>query len=342
MAALNHASSRSRLIPLLGLSCLILLVACGRQKEEPAAESNVPPLARVGDAVVTVEDFNFEVSRRLEQGRPVSNAEDVLQDLILRQAMLQKASESGVLDDPIAKREIENQMLSQWLEQSLQAEKQNIRVTDEELSREYEENMASFSRPAMVRMAVLMRKVNPSDGEETIESLRAELVEAKERYLANPGEVTREGRLPGFGEIAVNATEDAVSRYRGGDMGWIQEGMSHSRIPSQVLQAGFSLEPGSVSDVIVVEDGLYVVLNSGRREAQVVPFEEAKTSLRRPLLRKKQDAVEHSFKSNLLASVAVDVNTAKVSELKIPEAVDPTPPNFNTVNSPIQKSISTP
>jgi hypothetical protein len=74
----------------------------------------------------------------------------------------------------------------------------------------------------------------------------------------------------------------------------------------------------------------------------VVPFEEAKVAMRRPLIRKKQEAVEQSFKSNLLASFEVAVNSSKSSQLQIPQAAAPVPPKFQPLNSPLNNISSTP
>ena len=114
-------------------------------------------------------------------------------------------------------------------------------------------------------------------------------------------QATRDGRIPGFGALAAEASEHATSRYRGGDIGWIETGRDAYPLPAAIVETGFALPVGGVSDVIETEEGLYVVMKQDQREARTAPFEEVADTLRRRLLRDRRDRVEAAFNSNLLA-----------------------------------------
>lgn len=78
------------------LAALLLALAagsggCGRQPEPGPAPAAPAPLARVGTAVITLEDFAAEAGRRRASGRLPADAATLLQEMIERQAMLQKA-----------------------------------------------------------------------------------------------------------------------------------------------------------------------------------------------------------------------------------------------------------
>lgn len=312
----------------------IVLVACmataGCGRKEPAAVAPAP-LARVGDAVITEDDFAFEVRRRQESGRPLGDSQAILQELIERQAMLQKAERSDIMQDPAIRRELENKKLGQWLERSLQVERDAVRVGDEELRAYYDAHPEAYTRPEMFRLAMLYRRVSRRDPEETTAALRADLEQGRAAFLADPATATQEGRLPGFGTVAARYSEDPGTRYRGGDLGWFEDVDRGQRQPTAVIETGFSLEPGEVSEVIAAEDGLYVVMKSDRREARVEPFEEAAPTLRRRLIRLKQEEVERTFKSNLLAEIQIEINPDKAARLALPPAVAPAPPELRPV-----------
>jgi len=72
-------------------------------------------------------------------------------------------------------------------------------------------------------------------------------------------------------------------------------------------------------------------MKSDRREARVEPFEEAAPTLRRRLIRLKQEEVERTFKSNLLAEVQIEINPDKAARLALPPAVAPAPPELRPV-----------
>lgn len=302
----------------------ILAGGCSCRKE-PAAAVEVP-LAEVNGEAITQADFDFEVQRCLASGRPTGTPDELLQGLIERRIMLQQAEQSVLMEDPVVRRELENQTLARWLDRTLQARKDAVTVTDEDLRRVYEENRDSFTQSGRVRLAILYRRLGRQDDDERQGALRTELEAARDRYMADPDGVTQNGRISGFGTVAAASSEDTVSRYRGGDLGWLEPGRQDYHWPDSVIAAGFALPPGQPSDVLAAGDGLYIVMKTGERDARQTPFEEAVVSLRRRLLRDRQDAVEESFKDELLAGADVHIDTAQAARLKLPEAESPQPP----------------
>lgn len=312
---------------LAGLAFCLVLTACDRREPAVSGKTEPAPLARVGGESVTQADFDFEVRRRLATGRPVGSPLSVVQDLVERQAMLQEAARAPWMNEPEARRERENQMLAQWLDRTLQADKQRVSVSDEEIRAYLREHEAQFKRPAMVRLAILYRRMTPQDTKDTRESLSAELQRARQEFLRDRAAATQSGRIPGFGSVAAQASEDTVSRYRGGDLGWVDTGRRDLRWPAAVMEAGSALPVGGVSEVLAAGNGLYVVMKQDQREAQAAPFEEVAAVLRRQLIRQKEEALERTFRSNLLARVAVEMDTNRVVSLTIPaEGRGPRPP----------------
>lgn len=311
------------------LACLLapaLLAGCGR-KQEAVAPPPPPPLASVNGVAITPEDVAFEIQRRREAGRPITDARTILSDLIERQTMLQAARASGVLDEPAVKRELENRELGQWLDRSLQRERDAVRVTDEELAAYYETNADLHTRPAMSRVAILHRKVGASDSEEARAAILDALAAARTAYLADPAAATRNGQLTGFGTVAASSSEDALTRYRGGDLGWTPDTDLARRIPGPVADAAASLGVGQVSEVITTDDGLYVVMVVERQPAARTPLAEVAPGLRRKLIREKQQLVEQTFTRNLLAAATIVVDEQQAAALAVPAAPpEPTPP----------------
>ncbi len=305
------------------------VVATGCGRKEPAAPA---PLARVGDAVITEKDYVFEVQRRLEHGRPLGQPREILQELVERQAMLQKAERSEVMEDPEVRRELENKQLGQWLDRTLQVARDAVQVTDEEIRAYYDAHPEAHTRAEMSRLAMLYRRVSPRDSAETQAALREDLERGRAEFLADPAVATRNGEVPGFGSVAARFSEDPATRYRGGDLGWLGDAGDGGRQPAAVIAAGMALETGAVSEVISAGDGLYVVMKSDRRPAYATPYEETAPGLRRRLIRLKQEEVERTFKSNLLAEAKIEINAAKAARLALPPAAAPEPPDLLPVS----------
>ena len=311
---------------------LTLLGTTGCGKKEGASEpAGPPPLARVGDGVITEKDFEFEVRRRAETGRPATDKSELLQEMIEREVMLQKAKSDEAMKDPDIRRSLENQLLTHWLDGTLQQAKNQVTVTDDELRAAYEADLASHTRPATIRVAMLYRKVNASDAPEERENVRAALLAARDAYLRDPAAATQGGRISGFGTLAADASEDTVSRYRGGDIGWYQPGQKNYRWPKPVMEAAFALNKGETSDVIEFEDGLYVVMKSDDRPSFVTPFEEAKVTMRRRMIRDKQAAVESQFRSDLMSGVRIEINNEILGRMELPRGAAPEKPALTPV-----------
>ena len=325
--------ARVRSVPVRAL-VLVLLALAGCRREAPPA-SPPAPLARVGAAVITATDVADEARRLRAAGLATTNARSVLHALVERAAMLDEARASEWANDPEARRERENLLLSQWLEQTLQAEKSRVTVTDDELRADYAARIATFTRPAMARLAILHRKPASRGSDSSADALKAALRQARQAYLDAPSQATRAGRIPGFGAIAAEASEHATSRYRGGDIGWIDTQHGGSPCPAEVAAAGVGLPVGGVSDVIETGEGLYVVMKQDQREARTAPFEEVADTLRRRLLRDKREQVEVAFKSNLLARAAVEVDPVQAAALTLPAA--PVPPSAPPALVPLMR-----
>ena len=70
-----------------------------------------------------------------------------------------------------------------------------------------------------------------------------------------------------FAQLAQEYSEDSESAEQGGDLGWIKRG----EMSPEFEAAAFSLEPGTISEIVKTEDGLHIVKVTDRKEG---PTEE--------------------------------------------------------------------
>ena len=274
--------------------CVIICGLLGGCREQQA-----DALVTVNGRAITQADFDDEASRR-----PGMSAEAVLTNLIERQAMLIRAEASGVADTPVFKRDMENKLISEWLANTYRKDRDAVTITEEELQAAYEARREQlFSRPPLTRYAILYRK-----GSNTDELVKA-LSDALARFESDRDGLTNNGRIPGFGKISSDSSEDTVSRYRGGDIGWVGD-ETVSRIPAEVLVAGKALDVGAVAGPMPAGDGVYAIMKTAERDTTQIGFKEAAPALRGRLVSEKQAAVEARFKESLMGGVSV-VHKAK-------------------------------
>jgi hypothetical protein len=269
----------------------------------------------VNGRFITQNDFDDEAARR-----PGMSAEEVMNELVTRVAMLIRAEESGVGDTAAFRRERENKLIAEWLATAYNRERDAVTVSEEELQSAYEARMDMFRFPPMPRFAVLYRK-----GRDTAE-LAAALDDAVALFEADREAATNNGRLPGFGKIAADHSEDAIGRYRGGDIGWVGED-TLSRVPETVLAAGRLLAPGEIAEPVAAGDGVYVIMKTDERAARLIPFNEAAPALRSRVRSEKLAALDARFKEGLMRGLDIvhkNKPAANPQPLRKPDA----PPAF--------------
>jgi parvulin-like peptidyl-prolyl isomerase len=114
-------------------------------------------------------------------------------------------------------------------------------------------------------------------------------------------------------------SEEATSRFKGGDIGWMQSGEMSYRWPSSVVQAAFALQSvGDVSPVIETEDGFYLLMKLDSRDTLVRPLDESlRASIRRKLFNQKRTELTQSIQAEWGVDTPVQVNKEALSQLNL-------------------------
>ena len=307
------------------LLAILALTSCSRKESSPT-------LATVGERKITVADFQREVERRVTARRPLPAKEALLQEMVAYEAFLQRAHRARLADDPQIQHEINNLLIAKIQERELAARVAVLSVSAAEVQAEYEQNLAKYTQPAKARLAILFQETSPTTSEAKRSELRARLDEARRKLLENPAPGGRGPAASGFGALAIEYSQDQTSRYRGGDIGWLdvpaRTGMTAtsqpipSRWPREVLEAGFALEKGRVSDLIETDRGLYLVMKTDFRESVARPLAEMAATLEKSLLGKKRHEAEEAFRQETLRLAGAHINQAALASVKLslPEA----------------------
>ncbi len=291
---------------------LALLAGCTKPGE--------PVLARVGDREFRAADVKAEVDYRVKIRRPVPDKETLLREMMTQEALLQRARKAGLDQDFVTRRELNNLLISKLWEQEAAARASAITVTDAEVKAEYERNLARYTQAPKVRLALL--QVNGerlmSDAKRT--ELRARMEDARRKALEQPASVAQGAAVGGFGALAVDYSEDVASRFRGGDIGWLEQGNPGYHWPATVLQAGYALPRGKISEVLEAGASFYVVMKTDERPATVTPLAQVESNLRQSLLQKKRLGLETAFREESLRQSSPVVDAKALAAYELPAA----------------------
>jgi len=328
---------------LIPLSLAAGLLLCGCEKKTPAAATTGSPVvAQAGDDVITVEDVEKEVQRRIARNLNIPDKTVLVQEMLERLAAVSRAKKAKLDEDAETRREMENVLIAKLRAQEVQAKVEAIVVSDEELKAAFDAGAGGHARAAKVRLAILRMQGDPAMSEGKRAELKSRMEEALQKAAAAPAEGGRGGAALGFGQVAAEYSDDQVSRYRGGDIGWLDAGsLDYHQWPKSVLETGYSLEKGKCSAIIEDKGSLFAVMKTDSRDGTSASFEETKASLRSSLLKKKRASIEASFLSENRSQTGAEVRAGVLSTLTLPAVparpapvADSTPPALPGMNPP--------
>jgi peptidyl-prolyl cis-trans isomerase D len=185
------------------------------------------------------------------------------------------------------------------------AEPVSEEIGDEELQKYYDDNVASFMKPETVTVEYVEIDAAsiPVPGEPSETDLKERYEQEKSRFgaperrlashilvrpttsdaeaqktaLAKAEELVAKARAEGaeFAALARENSDDIGSREQGGDLGWIDTGLTDPAFE----EALFAMEPGKISDPVHTDDGYHIIQLREVQQATYKPFEEVREQL---------------------------------------------------------------
>lgn len=293
------------------------------EKPAPAAAAAGKALATVAGQAITEKDLIQEAEWRRSNNQAVPAAPELLEEMANRLALVEKAKQLGVADDPETQRRIQSVIIAGLRAKQLDVELSKVAVTDEEVAQAYEAKREEFARPGLDRFAILFQAADAKASDARKAEAKKRLEDAIALADANPAPGGRGPAAGGFGQVAAQHSEDQVSRYKGGDIGWIETGAKEMRLPVNVIDAGRALEKGKRSGVLEAADGYYVILKTDARPGGARPLEEVADNLRQQLLREKRRALEEGFLADALQRAKANIDTDAAAKVTLPDSPQP-------------------
>lgn len=306
----SMACARLAFSILLPAVLLALAPGCSRK-----INSDVMVLARVGAREITAQDFEQEVQWYLTNHRPLPERQVLLDQMISHEVRLQKAKALGLENDPDVRHRYEMILTGKLEERELQPRLQDVKVSVEEVKAAYDKDLARYTRPAKVRLAIVFIKRDRKTSTEKLAEIEARIGEARRLALALPL------GTKGFGSVAADYSEDQASRYRGGDAGWFDQGLTEYRLPAEVVTAGLALEKqGDISEVVKAENGFYLVTKLDSREAVATPLSQVENPIQRRIADEKRKQTLTAFDQQLRTFVPVQTYPQALARIQYPAA----------------------
>jgi hypothetical protein len=294
--------SRLSSAALVWTCALFLSSGCSRQGPDAAATAP-KALATVAGHPVTEATFRYWWEKDTPGKDTPATREALLDRLIQRQTLVQRARASGLDQDPIIIEAIESLLIARLKEKELQPKVAAVEIGEEECRAFYEQNKdARYTLPERVRVAVLWFDTR---GQELLaERYRPRLEQARAALLKDP-----ESNPPaqGFGQLSISNTEHRPSRYKGGDVGWIPTASGRDPWRNAILEVAAALsEPGELSPVVVRPEGVFLVRLIERQPARVRALAEVRAAIEQHLKVARRTELYQQFQQ--LAHQDVDIH----------------------------------
>lgn len=279
-------------------ACVGLLSSCkpeagvspGASGGKSAAEKEGPVLAKVGEEVITVGDFERELQSLPEYTQKRMNTPEQKRkhlDKMIEEILLLQEAEKRKLDkdeEILGKVErYRRRLLTEKLYREIASERSEI--GEEEVRAYYEENKDRFQQKERIRVRQILILAPTNAGPEKEQEARKKAEAVLARVKAGED----------FAELAKEQSEGPAAS-RGGDLGFFTRG----RMVPEFEQAAFSLkEVGDTSGVVRTKFGFHIIELTGREPAKELALEDVKERIIRQLESSKRREIRTSLAEEL-------------------------------------------
>jgi len=288
---------------------MIFVVSCSQDievveypYEDSAADSAV--LATIDKDIIYRSELDHLLA--FHSSDPSSSStegrEAILEGLVNDQIMYKKAIENGFDQDPefiINKRKLLAYEYKKYLAKKIA---KNTKVTELDIELYYAENSAQFTKPAMFRVAVYLRRNDiEKDHQLTLEQI------AKASAYLSPD--------AGFGKYA-KSSDHTASQYRGGKLSWMSENTQVSGIPKRIFEDINELKQGEISESIMVDNGQYLIRLIDHRAEEITPLADVKAEIRSKLIADSKQASLAMYLKQAKDSYKIEIHSDQLENSK--------------------------
>ncbi|MCI0541038.1 MAG: peptidyl-prolyl cis-trans isomerase, partial [Verrucomicrobiales bacterium] len=201
-------------------------------------------------------------------------------------------------------------LIAKLKECELEPRLRSLTVSEEELQASDEVENRRTGRSPQMRLAILRLQINPKASPAKLKETEARLEEARVKAQSLPPNTI------GFGALAIDYSDDDTTRYRGGDLGWLERDSAKYHFDPAMLAAGSALKtPGETSPIIRGREALFLVRLIGQRVAEEATPKPAEDLVRHRAHIEKRRTLENAFAAETKQMIPVTMDPIAISKL---------------------------
>ena len=257
---------------------------------------------RSASTPVSDEEVNARFQKVASQFPDAQQFDAQLQQAGLTQATLKEKIKEGLRGN-------------KWIESQIAGKAD---VTDDEAKGFYESHPEAFKAPEMIRASHIL-VLTPEGSTPAVVAEKEKTINAAAARIAKGED---------FAKVAKEVSEDPGTKEKGGDLDFFPK---QAMVP-EFSDAAFALKPGEVSKVVKSKYGFHIIKQTDRKDARVIPFDEAKPKLLAYLGTQKKQQVVQAFLKDLVAKA--DVKNNLPAEAAAPAATPSAQPSAAATATP--------
>jgi peptidyl-prolyl cis-trans isomerase D len=160
-------------------------------------------------------------------------------------------------------------------------------VSDAEIQQYYAAHQKEYATPDQVKVRHILIKL-PAGSDAKADAEARQKAEDVQKQLKAGGN---------FAELAAKYSDDPGSKTQGGELGFIQRGVT---VP-EFEKAAFALNPGQTSDLVKTQYGYHIIQSEEKQTAHTKPLAEVKEQIVGTLQNEKRAQQEQTFATSLAA-----------------------------------------
>ena len=282
------------------LSAFLLLIGSGCSQSEPPVNT----VLTVGQTQISDQELLALAQARGLEGT-ATQLNQLAQQLAQQLAAEQQLVANGWDQQPDyqeAKRRFIQTYVKAQIQQQLESENA---VSDDEVAAYFAANRAQYSQPEQVRVALI--EIARQDHEQA-----EQLAQRIQNELKAESDTAKRQQL--FNRYAATYSAHTSSRYRGGDVGYIEHNDKHW--PQALAKAALASQADeSTSDLVAANDSLFIVKVISRKASVEPVLEDYANRIRSRLLTKKRQQVQQLAQQRLLAGINIETNDGLIQTI---------------------------
>lgn len=249
----------------------------GRELEEKSVELFMSGLERMIDQALIIEEF-----RALKFQMPERLVDDEINDIVAKRYEGDRAAMlADLARNQITLEEWREIMRNQLIVRMMRSREigERIVISPRQITEAYEAQREKYDVPARVRLRMIYLNAGTK-----IDEVRQSAAELRDRIIQGED----------FETLAREKSDDA-SASTGGDWGWIEPDQLRAELRAAIEHA----ETGSVTGVIEIPEGFYILKIEERKEAETKSFDEVRGTIESDLREKQGEKYYREWMARL-------------------------------------------